>query len=310
MPIASLKTLCRRTKLLALFLSLLALLTVGLSRSIAGTNDYPSQWMNSAQDAVVDNWGFYNRECTSFAAWRLHSRNGFDIPRAYGYANVWGTRAAGEGYTVNMTPALGAIAWWSNGHVAWVEAVNGSNVTIEEYNYDYAGHYHERIISANSVSDYIHFKDIPIAPPAVQPGVSSPESLYRYSGPFHFYTTNFGELGNGNYGYGLEGIQCHVFSLQGYNMTPLYRYGSRINLGHFYTTNWSELGNGNSDWTFEKIQCYVYTSPFCSIWGNTVPLYRYVNLVSGDRFYTTGYNELGGGNWMWRYESIQCWVLP
>lgn len=159
----------------------------------------------------------------------------------------------------------------------------------------------QRLTSGNS----------PPPPPAVQQGWSSPEPLYRYNGPFHFYTASFGELGYGNYGYRLEMVQCHVFSLQGDGMTPLYRYGSRRGLGHFYTTSWNELGWGNSDWAFEQIQCYVFTSGLCwKSWGDTIPLYRYANLVDGDRFYTTNYNELGGGNWMWRYEGIQCWVLP
>lgn len=150
----------------------------------------------------------------------------------------------------------------------------------------------------------------PPPPPAVQQGTSDPEPLYRYSGPFHFYTTSFSELGYGGYGYGLEKIQCRVFSLQGSGMTPLYRYASLGKLGHFYTTNWGELGWGNSDWRFENIQCYVYASPLCTFWGDTTELYRYVNVLNGDRFYTTGYGELKGGNATWRYEGIQCWVLP
>jgi len=36
---------------------------------------------------------------------------------------------------------VGSIAWWSSGHVAWVEAVNGSNVTIEEYNFNFTHNY-------------------------------------------------------------------------------------------------------------------------------------------------------------------------
>ena len=35
----------------------------------------------------------YSRQCTSFAAFRLSSVNGFEIPRAYGNANEWGYRA-------------------------------------------------------------------------------------------------------------------------------------------------------------------------------------------------------------------------
>jgi len=61
-----------------------------------------------------------------------------------------------------MTPAVGAIAWWSAGHVAWVESVNtNGTVTIEEYNNPAgSGAYNERPIATGSVSGYIHFKDI------------------------------------------------------------------------------------------------------------------------------------------------------
>ena len=64
------------------------------------------------------------------------------------------------GTRFDMKPAVGSIAWWSTGHVAWVEAVNGSNVTIEEYNFNFTYNYSERTIAASSVSGYIHFKDI------------------------------------------------------------------------------------------------------------------------------------------------------
>ncbi|MGH3907187.1 MAG: CHAP domain-containing protein [Pseudonocardiaceae bacterium] len=80
--------------------------------------------------AYVDNWGYYSRYCTSWAAWALHDRNGFEMPRAIGHAANWGSWASSHGYTVNMTPAPGAVAWWNGnfghgfGHVAWVEAVS------------------------------------------------------------------------------------------------------------------------------------------------------------------------------------------
>ena len=43
---------------------------------------------------------------------------------------------------------------------------------------------------------------------------------------------------------------------------------------------------------------------------NTVPLYRYWNGRIGDHFYTTNWRELGTGKHGWRYEGIQCHVLP
>ncbi|RKH88714.1 hypothetical protein D7Y13_41260, partial [Corallococcus praedator] len=42
----------------------------------------------------------------------------------------------------------------------------------------------------------------------------------------------------------------------------------------------------------------------------TVPLHRYWNAGAGDHFYTTNWNELGGGNHGWGYEGIQCHIYP
>lgn len=130
---------------------------------------------------VVDDWGLYARECTSFTAFRLSTVNGFDLPRAYGDAGSWGYRAQREGYRVDMTPAKGSVAWFgpsafgSNvryGHVAWVANVYGDKVEIEEYNLNENKRYNTRIINRTEVSGYIHFKDLattvkPISTPTV-----------------------------------------------------------------------------------------------------------------------------------------------
>lgn len=36
-------------------------------------DDYPEKYKNAAKDSLVDEWNFYNRECTSFTAWCLNS---------------------------------------------------------------------------------------------------------------------------------------------------------------------------------------------------------------------------------------------
>ena len=85
-------------------------------------------------------------------------------------------------------------------------------------------------------------------------------SLYRYWNPGigdHFYTTNWSELGGGNYGWNFEGVQCYVLAQQASGSRPLYRYWNSGIGDHFYTTNWSELGGGNYGWNFEEVQCYV-----------------------------------------------------
>ncbi len=137
---------------------------------------YPQKYKSKAIDAVVDEWNFYNRQCTSFVAWCLNSRNGVAFTNQYkgasrwGHAKTWGTVAANLGIPVNKTPAVGSVAWWNTGtygHVAWVKSVNGSNITIEEYNKSYDGMFGERTIAASSVTGgFIHIKDLtPVTAP-------------------------------------------------------------------------------------------------------------------------------------------------
>ncbi len=129
----------------------------------AGTDDYPAKWKDKPRDSMFDTWGEYNRECTSFAAWRLHSRNGFEMP-FHANANNWGAKAKALGYTVNKVPAVGSIAYWNTAtrmHVAWVEQVNpNSTVEIEEYNIGATGKYDEATIATSSPTGYIHFRDL------------------------------------------------------------------------------------------------------------------------------------------------------
>jgi len=124
-------------------------------------DDYPSNLKGAAQDALVDPWRFYNRECTSFVAWCLNSRNGIPFTNSYagvhwGNAHEWGSAARSAGFGVDDSPERGAVAWWSAGHVAWVSGVSGSDVSVEEYNYGYSGQYHTRTVSASQITGFIH----------------------------------------------------------------------------------------------------------------------------------------------------------
>ena len=129
--------------------------------SKARGDDYPYYYKNGNQN--IDKWRLYSRQCTSFAAFRLSSVNGFELPAAYGHAKEWGYRAQKEGYRVDQRPAIGAIAWstrGTHGHVAWVSNVIGDMIEIEEYNYDYTETYHRRTVKASSMTGFIHFKDV------------------------------------------------------------------------------------------------------------------------------------------------------
>jgi surface antigen len=156
--------------------AVLSALVVGLVLPTAGdaaigVDDYPSYLKNAAQDSLVDPWNFYNRECTSFVAWRLNHNAGIAFHNWYkghhwGDAAIWKQAALDSGVRVDGTPKVGAVAWWakgsagsSSGHVAWVMAVDSSSITIEEYNYLHRGGYDRRTISRTSAywpTSFIH----------------------------------------------------------------------------------------------------------------------------------------------------------
>ena len=118
----------------------------GAGRCDRRVDDYPSRLKSAAQDSLVDPWNFYNRECTSFVAWRLNNDAGIAFHNWYqghhwGDAAIWKRAALDSGVPVDGVAARGAIAWWakgspgSSGHVAWVIGVTSSSITVEEYNY-------------------------------------------------------------------------------------------------------------------------------------------------------------------------------
>ncbi|CEJ89656.1 hypothetical protein VHEMI05485 [[Torrubiella] hemipterigena] len=128
------------------------------------TNDYPySGKCHSGGD--VDPWSFYKCQCTSFVAWRINKRLGIKFTNHYdgkgwGNANEWAGAAKASHVTVNNTPVPGSIAQTnagSKGHVAWVTAVKGDKVEIEEYNWGKKEGYSTRTVP-KSTFQYIHIK--------------------------------------------------------------------------------------------------------------------------------------------------------
>lgn len=120
-----------------------------------GNGGYPSSWCNAPQDSITTPWG-YSRECVSWAGWR-RQQLGHPV-YAWGNANQWGAGARAAGFTVDSSPAVGAVAETTAGaygHVAVVEAIQGSNVIVSEMNYDNAGHFRYGSYSA-SYFQYIH----------------------------------------------------------------------------------------------------------------------------------------------------------
>lgn len=130
-----------------------------------GHGGYPSKWANAPQDSMVDNWGMYNRECVSYAAWKVYQTYG-SMPYwgGRGNANQWPGDAQSAGIATGSTPRANTVAIWNVGafgHAMWVEAVNpDGSIYVSQYNYDYQGHYSEMLVSASKAASftYIYFK--------------------------------------------------------------------------------------------------------------------------------------------------------
>ena len=124
-------------------------------------DDYPYK----SSCGGVDPWRYYKCQCTSFVAWRINERLGVDFHNQYrgvnwGNAGTWAAAARRTGVRVDSTPVPGSIAHTDAGqfgHVAWVAAVDGDRVTVEEYNYAAPERYGTRTVS-KSAFNYIHIK--------------------------------------------------------------------------------------------------------------------------------------------------------
>jgi surface antigen len=117
--------------------------------------------------------GYYKGECTCWAAYMIRKVHGINFTNWFGGSNfgngaTWGAAARAEGITVNTTPAVGSIAYiddGSFGHVAYVTAVSGTNVTVSEYNWIISSSplitdhkLHTRTYDKSKFTGFIHFE--------------------------------------------------------------------------------------------------------------------------------------------------------
>jgi hypothetical protein len=109
--------------------------------------------------------------CTNYVAWKLIT-NGVARPRTNpGDASTWAINAYSDGFVVDATPTVGAVAQWdastggygAQGHVAYVEKVNGDGTIVVSEDYwhdgDQSGPLTFRTVDASSVGHFIHYTD-------------------------------------------------------------------------------------------------------------------------------------------------------
>ncbi|MCR5296168.1 MAG: VWA domain-containing protein [Clostridiales bacterium] len=155
--------------ILSILLFLAVLLLVSQASAHGDGDDYPWELRRAAKDAIKgEYWSFYNRECTSFVAWCLNSRNGVNFNNSYlgyrywGHAKNWANAARSVGLTVDRNPTVGSVYWSGAGrygHVAWVYQVSESHVWVQEYNYNGDGTYSTREFDLTALPyvQFIHF---------------------------------------------------------------------------------------------------------------------------------------------------------
>ncbi|HEX4365171.1 MAG TPA: CHAP domain-containing protein, partial [Solirubrobacteraceae bacterium] len=125
---------------------------------------------NGSSGCVADAWQFYQGQCTSWVSYRLNQLNGFSWNNSYGGQGWWGSAVSWGGHADqlgiarNGTPALGAVAWYSSGHVAYVEQVNSpTSVVISEMNTDLHNAFDTRTITPSNgwPTSFLHIHDRP-----------------------------------------------------------------------------------------------------------------------------------------------------
>lgn len=125
-------------------------------------NTYPDKWCAIAQDAVIDTWGMYNRECVSYTAWKV-AESGRRMPYwgGHGNANQWDENAANDGIPVDTNPRPGDVAVSNRGyygHVMYVESVNANGtINISQYNAGLNGTYSRVYNMSKAGLVFIHF---------------------------------------------------------------------------------------------------------------------------------------------------------
>ena len=106
--------------------------------------------------------------CTNYAAFRLQS-NGAARLQGSGSAITWRDRTIRQFgiAAVNGTPAVGSIAWWgtskgTDGHVAYVERVEGSTIYISESVWDRGSRRQVLTVGTAGYPDaFLHPQDAP-----------------------------------------------------------------------------------------------------------------------------------------------------
>lgn len=138
----------------------------------APVDDYPYP---TADPNALSPFRYSYRDCTDFCCWRINRDNGdTSAPWTWTWAELRPSGGNGDaigwrgdwlilGYDVDIAPVPGCIGWIGSragefGHVAYVQAVSGDSLVIEDYNWGGTQAYGTRTMN---VSDFDSFLAMP-----------------------------------------------------------------------------------------------------------------------------------------------------
>lgn len=120
-------------------------------------NTYPEPYRSRRKDSMTDPSTCYNRECTSYCAWKIKEATGSWLKRTGDMnARNWLYRLPENGYKTrvsspNGAKCVGVRTAGKYGHVVWSDGT----LYISEYNWDSKGNYSERNVSAGSYTWFV-----------------------------------------------------------------------------------------------------------------------------------------------------------
>jgi len=90
-----------------------------------------------------DQWGYCTRQCVSYVAWAV-AYSGRQAPIGWGNAKDWVWHARNAGIPFDTLPEVGDVAVSTRGtwgHVMYVEAVDGNQILVSQYNQQLTGRF-------------------------------------------------------------------------------------------------------------------------------------------------------------------------
>ncbi len=99
---------------------------------------HPSGWAWSDYGGSYPSHNAYGpHNCTLYVAYLLQE-SGITLSWSAN-ASTWASEAANNGVVVNQRPAVGSVAQWNSGHIAFVDAVTPQYVVITSDNFQPSG---------------------------------------------------------------------------------------------------------------------------------------------------------------------------